>query len=82
MAVLNTRRDFANTEEGKEIKARLQEMEDSLSYSTTSSYSANTLLYPDNLITFADKHMDYLSKHPALDANKYLANIRLMTRVR
>lgn len=82
MATPSTRPGFADTEEGKEIKAQLQQMESNSSFMTASSYSANTLLYPNNLISFADKHMEYLVKHPALEAAKYLANIKLMTRLR
>jgi len=52
------------------------------SYNTAPSYSNDTALYPDNLIPFVDKHMNYLVNHPALEASQYLANVRLVTRVR
>jgi hypothetical protein len=73
---------FLDSEEAKDIKRMLQQMTQDISYSTQPSYSGDSLTYPDNLMPFIDKHMNYLSNHPKLDADKYLANIRLMTRVR
>ena len=80
MASAKSRKDFPNTEEGKEVKTQLQQMVESNTYNTCSSYSANTSLYPDNLIPFVDKHMEYLINHPMIEANQYLSNIKLMTR--
>lgn len=82
MALQKTRRDFFGTEEGIEIKRKLQQLAGDNLYNTASSYSANTLLYPDNLIPFVDKHMNYLINHPSLEPNEYLANIKLMARLR
>jgi hypothetical protein len=82
MALQKTRKGYFETEEGKEIKRILQRMAGDNSYNTVSSYSANTLLYPDNLIPFVEKHMEYLMSHPSLEANQYLANIKLITKVR
>lgn len=82
MAVLKNRNDFFDSEEGKEIRKQLQAMAMNDAFSTASSYSANTTLYPDNLIPFVDKHMNYLKGHPNLDASKYVDNVRLMVRIR
>jgi hypothetical protein len=82
MATLTTRKDYANTEEGQAIKRKLQLMAADSSYNTASSYASNTEQYPDNLISFVDKHMNYLCAHPHQDAQMYVANLRLMTRVR
>ena len=82
MATLKKRSDFVDTEEGREIMLELQQMTSSSQYTTASAYSPNSLLHPDNRISFEDKHMDYIINHPALDARVYLANIKLMTRVR
>lgn len=76
-----TRRDFFDTEEGKEIKQKLQKIAEDSNYNTPSSYSSNTILYPDNLIPFVDKHMHYLVNHPKLEPNQYLANVMLVTRL-
>ncbi len=82
MPSIKSRAGFVDTEKGKEIRQELQLMAEDDSYNTTSSYSANGLLYPDNLIPFVDKHMSYLVSHPLLDPDKYLANVRLLTRKR
>jgi hypothetical protein len=82
MALVKDRKTFLDTEEGKNIKRELQRMVDSDLYNTTASYSVNGLLYPDHLIPFVDKHINYLIHHPSVEASKYLANIRLMTKVR
>lgn len=77
-----SRPTFLDTEKGKEIRRKFQRMTDDDSYNTASSYSANRLLYPDNLMPFVDKHMGYLVDHPLLDPDTYLANVRLATRLR
>ena len=79
--ILNVKSSFFDSEESKAIKQRLQLMADSVTYNTQSSYTANGLRYPDNLLPFVDKHMNYLSAHPQLDAGMYLRNLRLMTRI-
>jgi hypothetical protein len=81
MAV-KVRKDFLDSEEGRDIRRILQSMSEDSSYNTDSSYSANTSQHPDNLISFADKHMNYLSTHPNLKASQYVANIKLMARIR
>lgn len=48
-------------------------------YNTASSYTPNAIEYPGNLIPFVDKHINYLSAHPNLEASKYIANRKLMT---
>lgn len=76
------RQHFADTDEGKDVKKQLKQMAASDQFSTVSTYTSNSTIYPDNLIPFVDKHINYLIGHPSLDANQYLANIKLMTRVR
>lgn len=74
--------NFFETEEGVEFIETLRIMAKDKTYNTKSSYSANGELYPDNLIPFVNKHMEYLKNHPATNPQHYLANLRLMTRVR
>jgi hypothetical protein len=76
------RKDFLESEEGQDIRQIFQNMTQDTLYNTAASYSANSERYPDNSIPFTDKHMEYLNSHPNLDAGKYIANIKLMTRVR
>ena len=82
MAHVKSRADFATTDIGKKIRRQLEDMVSDSAYNTVSSYSANSSLYPDNTITFTDKHMNYLICHPKLDPEIYLTNVRLQTRVR
>lgn len=74
--------DFFKTDEGIQIKRQLVAMSKSVLYNTKSTFSVNTQLYPDNLIPFVDRHMEYIRRHPALNAQQYLSNLRLMTLVR
>lgn len=82
MATNKRQSDFITSEEGQQIKQALLSMLENEQYSTESSYSTNADLYPDNLIPFIDKHMHYLTSHPSVDPAHYLANLRLITRVR
>jgi len=82
VATLTKRPDFFNSKEGEDIRETLRFIDADIKYNTSSSYSANSLRYPDNKIPFVDKHMNYLNSHPQLDVWKYIANIRLMTKVK
>lgn len=75
-------KNFLDSEEGKDIRRVLEQMTLDTSYSTVSSYSADSSTYPDNLMPFVDKHLNYLTGHPKVEASSYLANIKLMTRIR
>lgn len=82
MSAPKTRSQFFTTEEGVHIEQALRQMVEDDRYNTESSYSPNLTLYPDNLIPFVEKHKAYLNAHPALNAEIYLANLRLMTKHR
>jgi len=73
---------FVESAEGLEIAQILAQMMTDDAYNTEASYSANSELYPDNLIPFDHKHMNYLSSHPMTDPRHYMSNLRLMTRVK
>jgi hypothetical protein len=81
MATLK-RANFANTEEGVRIENELALMMLDVSLSTQSSYSSNSSLYADNSMSFVQKHMAYLECHPKVNVDHYLANLRLMTKIR
>ena len=68
--------------EDENIEQRLQSMTEDDSLATTTSYSTNVGLYPDNEIPFVDKHMAYLLNHPRVNVDHYLANLRLMLKKR
>lgn len=76
------RTNFFESSEGVEIKEILIEMAKDATFNTEQSYSANSSLYPDHIISFVDKHMNYINTHPSVDPQHYVANLRLMTRVR
>ena len=82
MATPKKRVDFFNSEEGRELRRILITMSQDAAYNTDSGYSANSQLYPDNLIPFVDKHMTYINTHPNINPQQYVANLRLMTRMR
>ncbi|HSX47542.1 MAG TPA: hypothetical protein VLF63_02090 [Patescibacteria group bacterium] len=81
MTKLKSRQDFFNSEQGISAKKVLQSMTADSNYNTTSTYSANSVRYPDNLIPFVDKHMDYMNSFPKLDPASYIANLKLRTRL-
>lgn len=74
--------NFFDTEESVEFIKSLKLMAADSAYHTKSSYSTNSDLYPGNQRSFEDTHIDYMRSHPTTDPNQYLANLRLMTRVR
>jgi hypothetical protein len=76
------RKGYFESEEGIAIRHKFELMISDNLYNTASSYSTNSELYPDNLIPFVDKHMNYLNEHPSLESSKYIANIKLMARKR
>lgn len=82
MATYKRKEDFFTTEVGIEIRNMLQAMNRDESYNTESGYSSNSELYPDHLIPFVEKHMDYIRNHPSTDPHHYLSNLRLMTKIR
>lgn len=82
MANSKRKSTFFDEEEGLKIKQALVEMATNVNYNTESSYSANALLYPDHLIPFVEKHINYLLTHPSTDPQHYISNLRLMTRIR
>ena len=82
MQAAKKRCDFLGSEQAKRIRIELQSMIASDLYNTAPSYTTDKSQYPDHLMPFTDKHMNYLNAHPALDVEVYLANVRLMTRTR
>lgn len=74
--------NFLDSEEEAEIRRELQSMMESSLYTTKSSFTPNVLKYPNNSMTFLEKHMNYIYSHPRLDTSMYVANLRLMTLIR
>lgn len=82
MASLSKRTNFFSSDEGLQAKKLLRLMAKDNVYNTESTYSANSERYPDNRISFVDKHMNYLNSHPNINPDHYIANLRLMTKQR
>jgi hypothetical protein len=80
--VIKKRESFFKSEIGQRLRTQLEELAKDAAYNTQPGYSADREHYPDNIMPFVDKHMNYLYTHPALDPIQYLANLRLMTRKR
>lgn len=82
MYTLKRKNDFMQSEAGIEAYELLKQMVSDDKYHTDASYSANSELYPDNLIPFVEKHIDYLCAHSETNPGMYLSNLRLITRAR
>lgn len=82
MPTIKRSADYFDTAEGIQLEEMLRRMEASEEYYTVESYSANTNLYANNRISFTEKHKTYIYTHSSVDPEKYMANLRLMTRVK
>jgi hypothetical protein len=71
-----TRKQFLETEAGVSAKLELQRMSKSASYNTPVAYDVSV----GRELTFIDRHIDYLTKHPYVKPATYLANLRVMTK--
>lgn len=66
----------------EEILDALRLMEADPKCKTEAAYRANSDLWPDNRIPFSNNHLAYLKSHPNLNPKHYLANLRLMIKLR
>lgn len=69
---------FLDSEAAVVIREQLERMVEDQAFNTTSTYAATR---EDNM-PFVEKHMTYLSDHPKLNPQHYVANLRLMTRLK
>ena len=76
------RQAFLDLDCADEILSEIKNMIDSDKYNTESSYIADAEKYPNHEISFYDKHVDYLISHPNVNPNYYLANLKLISRIR
>jgi hypothetical protein len=68
--------------EESEIVEALRVLEANPAMVTNSAYRANTEKWPTNRASFVEVHTAYLKLHPTVNPQYYLANLRLMLRVR
>lgn len=73
--------EYLNSQEAYEIKQKLKKIALDDTYNTQPTFSADSNQYPDNLMPFVDKHMNYLLMHPSTNPEQYLSNLRLKTRM-
>jgi hypothetical protein len=66
----------------EEILSTLNAMEDNPLFVTKSAYRANSEQWPDHRISFVNTHLAYLKSHPSVNPRHYLANLRLILKVR
>jgi hypothetical protein len=71
-----------NLHDHEAIRQSLEFMLADSTYHTPTSYSADSAQYPDNRMPFVETHMNYLRSHPLLEPSKYLANMKLRSRIR
>lgn len=76
--MLTPKIDFFETSDGLAIIEQLKAMCASEIYATKDSYSPHS----DNPISFLEKHQDFIRKHPATNAHHYVANLKIMCRLR
>lgn len=69
---------FLDSEAAVQIREQLIKMMEDPKFNTTSTYAATR----EELLSFVEKHMTYLSDHPKLNPEDYMRNLRLMTRLK
>lgn len=65
----------------EEISEILAQMEKDTTYNTMPVYSSNLNLYPDNVMSFREKHMAYIKAHKVTNPSQYISNLKLMTKI-
>ncbi len=66
----------------EEVTSELKAMMSDGSYHITPGYSIDTETYPDHIVPFIEAHLNYLKSHHQVDPEHYLANLRLMLKIR
>jgi hypothetical protein len=82
MPTIHRKIDLFNPIDGAQIQQALRSMLADSAYKTASGYSADGTKYPDHVIPFVEKHLTYLMKHPDVNHEHYLANLRLMLKIK
>lgn len=72
-----SRQEFLSTPAGADAKRELQLMVKSSVYDTVGSYD----LLTGRELTFVQRHINYLIKHPHVSPSAYISNLRIMTKI-
>jgi hypothetical protein len=70
--------DYFETIDGLEILQALKSMARSEEYVTKESYTPHS----EVLLTFVEKHQEFIRKHPNTNAQHYVSNLKIMCRRR
>ena len=78
MRMTSAKQKFLDSDVAVAARTELQRMTGDPGYNTQPMFSATMV----EALSFEEKHMNYMSERPKLDPPMYLANLRLMTRVK
>lgn len=82
MSTAKRKVDLFHAEEAQALRDELKRMVLDSKYKTESSYTADASNYPDRLMPFVENHLTYLTKHPGVNPDHYLANLRISLKIR
>ena len=71
-----TSEQFLETEKGTQARLGLQQLVDNPKYKTLTLYDATV----GRKISFVDRHLSFLARHPYINADTYITNLKVMTR--
>lgn len=78
IGVSQSRREFLESEIAALLRKELQAMVDDPRYNTRVRYSLSS----PSSTEFVTKHMKYMSNFPLLNHRQYVANLKLMTKLK
>lgn len=66
----------------QEVEKILTDMEQDSTYNTNPGFVRDTPQSEKRSVTFTELHVDYLRKHPKINPEHYLSNLRTMLKIR
>ncbi len=82
MSTTKRKIDLFHAEEAQAIRDELRRLVLDANFKTDSSYTADVNAYPDSVMPFVENHLTYLTKHPGVNPDHYLANLRISLKIR
>lgn len=76
--ITTKQKEFLDSDPAEVARKELKRMFNDPMYNTQSRFTP----MQNQALSFVDRHMKYLSEHPKLNPSHYLANLRLMTRLK
>jgi hypothetical protein len=68
--------------EKTDVEKLLHDMDKDPNLQTKPGYIKESPVSKEVLVSFTDRHLFYLDKHPHLNPEHYLANLRIMIKIR